>query len=162
MRLEMHVYRQWETLFSVCGEMWANDWLKFFTLEPARTNPVHPGHPCITAGRYQIKLTHSPHLGYVCPELLDVPERSAIRIHIGNYPKDVEGCTAVGTRHEPDAVWESGIAFEQLMRLLQRYDEIWVTYHDRPRLIEGRKDGRQGEPIDTATSEASSGAAPGI
>jgi len=76
--------------------MWVDNQFEAFTLEPARTNPIHSGHPAIPAGEYPLVLTFSPHFKMVTPEVLDVPKRSAIRIHIGNFPKDSLGCTLVG------------------------------------------------------------------
>lgn len=90
-----------------------------FCLEPARVNPVNAGHPCIPVGEYRVILTPSPHLGYLTPELLDVPERSDIRVHIGNYPKDSLGCILVGETNTLDAVGNSHSAFEDLMALLK-------------------------------------------
>jgi Family of unknown function (DUF5675) len=130
--IDLHVYRKWETARSVCGELWRDGSFWLYTLEPSRYGPVNPGHPCIPAGKYQFVLTHSPHLGYVCPELVDVPGRSAIRIHIGNEPADVLGCTAIGYTHDTDWVGNSGVAFRDLMRALPIPVSGEITYHDGP------------------------------
>jgi hypothetical protein len=50
-----------------------------YYLEPSRYTPFYSGHPCIEAGSYHVVLTMSPHLGYVCPEVLNVPGRTEIR-----------------------------------------------------------------------------------
>lgn len=127
----IEVRRKWETGKSVCGEMYIDNQFECYTLEPARTTPVHLGHPCIPAGEYKVILSLSPHLKYVTPELLDVPGRSAIRIHIGNYPKDVLGCTAVGEGHETDAVTNSHAAFDSLMTLLRTANgDLTARYTD--------------------------------
>lgn len=117
---------------SVTGEMWVDGQFECYTLEPAYLEPVHPGHPAIPVGRYQVILTPSPHLGYLCPEVLKVPGRLAIRWHVGNRPEDVLGCVAVGLGHVVDWVSESRKAFEKLMTLLQfnPLEPIWVTYSD--------------------------------
>jgi hypothetical protein len=65
----------------------------------------------------------------VCPEVLNVPGRSAIRWHIGNFPKDVLGCCVVGTTLGLNAVVNSKIAFGALMEKLQG-NEIVAEYHD--------------------------------
>jgi hypothetical protein len=132
MRLDLDIYRTWETPASVCGELWLRGLRWFYTLEPARVNPVIPGHPCIPAGTYRVILSKSPRLGYICPEVLDVPGRSEIRWHIGNFPQNVEGCTAVGETHEPDFVGESAVAFKRMMKILVTTEYIFVTYHDAP------------------------------
>ena len=147
MPLELDLYRKWETARSVCGELWLNGMFWLYTLEPARVNPVIPGHPCIPAGRYQLKLTMSPRLKYVCPELLDVPGRTHIRWHVGNNPEDVEGCAAVGEEHGYDYVSTSHGAFNRLMSVLRNYDPIFVTYHDGPPFKEGEKDGQRSAEV---------------
>jgi len=107
-----------------------------FTLEPG-ANPVHPGHPTIPTGKFRVLLTHSPHLGYVTPELQDVPDRTNIRIHAANFVEELLGCTAVGeTRtllaaQDAWAVWSSLKTFYALMEKLERAtDPIWIEYLD--------------------------------
>ena len=57
------------------------------------------------------------------PLLLDVPNFDGIRIHIGNYPKDTEGCILVGRSEKEDYVGESRIAFEALFaKMKAAYD----------------------------------------
>ena len=131
--MKVEIRRRWETPRSITGEMWVDGQFECFTLEPARANPVNPGHPCIQAGTYKVVLTPSPHLGYVCPEVLDVPGRTAIRWHIANAPKDVLGCVGVGEKHSLDWVAFSKFAFEKMMTLLKTSsDGIEVTYLDPP------------------------------
>ncbi len=48
--------------------------------------------------------------------LIDVPGFTGIRIHIGNFPKDTEGCILVGTKLGIDKVVNSKIAFDGLMQ----------------------------------------------
>jgi hypothetical protein len=131
-QLALDIYRCWETPASVCGELWVHGTRWLYTIEPSRLTPVHPGHPCIPAGRYRAILSKSPHLGYICPELLDVPGRSEIRIHIANWPRDLLGCTGVGETHDTDVVGDSGVAFRRLMKSLVLYQDIWVMYVDGP------------------------------
>jgi hypothetical protein len=113
------VQRKVETLKSIIGELWVDGQLENLTLEPARLNPVNVGHPCIPAGEYALELTFSPHFAIVTPEVMNVPGRSAIRIHVGNFPKDTLGCTLVGSTKGTDAVYGSKETFEKLMTLLR-------------------------------------------
>lgn len=129
--MKAEIRRIWETDKSVCGELWLDGIMQCYTLEPARVNPVIPGHPCIPAGIYKVILSHSPHLGYNTPEVLDVPGRSGIRWHVGNKPADVLGCAAVGQTHAEDWVGESDVAFNKLMGILALViDDITVFYTD--------------------------------
>jgi hypothetical protein len=46
----------------------------------------------IPAGTYIVKRTWSPKFKKFLPEVLDVPERSGIRIHRGTIPEHSKGC----------------------------------------------------------------------
>lgn len=61
--------------------------------------------------------------------LLNVPNRSAILIHIGNYEKDVIGCIAVGKRLSPSKymVLNSGDAIGELRDILPEAFQIRIT-----------------------------------
>lgn len=57
----------------------------------------------IPAGTYEVTFTKSrkfsertPYKNYKGVPLINVPDRSGIRIHIGNFPFDLEGCIALG------------------------------------------------------------------
>lgn len=133
--MHVEIKRQIETPGSIISSIYVDGQFVCYGLEPARTTPVHPGHPCIPAGTYKVVLTPSPHMGYVTPELLNVPGRSDIRWHIGNYPKDVLGCIAVGLVKSKDFVGSSKEAFnDHLMPLLKYAREVGqlidATYTD--------------------------------
>lgn len=116
---------------SVQGVLAVDSQVECWTLEPARTNPYHPGHPCIPAGEYPIILSFSPHFKMVTPELVGVPGRSDIRIHPGNYPKDSLGCILVGDTRQPNFVGLSKAAFASLMTLLKTAtDPITILIED--------------------------------
>src|SRR5450759_1366285 len=123
------IYRKVETGEAITGEFWLDGVRECYYLEPSRYTPFYTGHPCIEAGTYQVVLTMSPHLGYVCPEVLDVPGRTAIRWHIGNFPRDVLGCCVVGTAVGTNQVDNSRSAFDALMAKLEGQD-ILAEYHD--------------------------------
>lgn len=44
---------------------------------------------CIPPGKYECELNESPHHGF-CPEILNVPGRTHVRMHAGNFAGDVE------------------------------------------------------------------------
>ncbi len=127
--MKVDVYRKIETNESITGEFRVDGVMQCYYLEPSRLTPFYAGHPCIHAGTYQVVLTMSPHLGYICPEVLNVPGRTAIRWHIGNFPKDVLGCCVVGTELGRNFVGNSRAAFDALMAKLQGQD-ITAEYHD--------------------------------
>jgi hypothetical protein len=87
----------------------------------------------ISRGVYSAQLDKSPHLGYVCPHL-KVPERdtaaggdAGIRIHIANEPRQVEGCIALGTSIDGDALDNSKSAFDKLMAILPQEFTVTVS-----------------------------------
>ena len=51
----------------------------------------------IPKGTYIVKWTFSPKLLRYTYQVMDVPSRSGIRIHKGNYFFDIEGCILLGT-----------------------------------------------------------------
>ncbi len=136
--MKLEIYRLNETDRSILGRLTLDGQQFCFTLEPSRFHPVHAGHPCIPCGVFKVKLSESPHFGYVTPELLDVPGRSDIRIHRGNKPEDSKGCTLVGENLGPAPDWVSNSkgAFDRLMELCEaaeaRGEEITAEYHDLP------------------------------
>lgn len=62
------------------------------------------------------------------PRLLDVPGYEGILIHIGNYPKDTEGCILVGKNTKVGAVLDSTNTFRELYsRLVFSNSPIKIT-----------------------------------
>jgi len=97
----------------------------FYTAElPDRDNQSNIS--CIPVGVYKVIWTFSSRFKRILPELLNVPHRSSIRIHIGNYAgdtskgykSDVEGCILLGEgiksyTNGQQMLTESRIAFER-------------------------------------------------
>jgi len=56
---------------------------------------------CIPTGLYDCKSSYSPRFKKILPEVLQVPNRSGIRIHSGNYASfkktDSQGCILLGS-----------------------------------------------------------------
>jgi hypothetical protein len=99
------------------------------------------GITAIPAGKYYV-LMHiaSPKyatrpanqsIGGLLPRLANVPGYDGVLIHIGNYPKDTEGCILVGKNKAVGAVLESTETFFQLYPLLKaaadKVEEITIT-----------------------------------
>lgn len=105
----------------VIGTLWHEARKICDTLEP------HIGYPrgeytkgcCIPPGTYRLELTGSIRFRKTLPEILDVPKRSGIRIHAGNYEQDTVGCILPGTRDKSGmCVNNSRAALDVIMRLL--------------------------------------------
>lgn len=70
--------------------------LRFFTLELPWLNNA-PNISCVIDGKYNYKKRVSPGKGYEVIELIDVPGRSYIQIHLGNFTNQIQGCILPGT-----------------------------------------------------------------
>ena len=96
------------------------------------------GITAIPTGRYRVTLgVKSPKYstykqyafcGGFVPRLINVPCYEGILIHIGNYPKDTEGCILVGRNTKVGAVLESAKTFRELYAVLKEAEEpIYIT-----------------------------------
>ena len=88
---------------------------------------------CIPEGVYDLRKRRSPVVERTSGgdftegwEVTDVPERTFIMIHVGNWPDDLEGCIAPGKRYQvlngKNAVVESRSTFRALMKALEGPD----------------------------------------
>lgn len=99
------------------------------------------GITAIPTGRYRVVMNvQSPKFskykqyefckGYL-PRLVDVPGYKGVLIHIGNYPKDTDGCILVGKNTVKGAVMNSTATFKKLYDILKNADEagedIYIT-----------------------------------
>ncbi len=104
-----------------------------FTLELPWVNNI-TSISCIPEGTYEYFYRESPKNGHVI-ELKDVPKRTFIQIHSGNYTRQIEGCILVGDSVRfldadsiPD-VTNSSNTLGQLMLLAGKSGQIEVKRH---------------------------------
>ncbi len=107
---------------SVCtrGELYLLD-LKLQTLEPSDY--------IIPEGMYLIRFTHSPKfssklpyskvLDKKVPEIIGINGHSGIRIHVGNYPSETQGCILVGTTGSDSIILNSRYAYLDFCKKIQ-------------------------------------------
>ncbi len=86
----------------------------------------------INAGVYDLDFTYSPHFNRVMPHLI-VPDRdllaggdAGIRIHWANFPAQLDGCIATGTKVDGDSIDESLVPFNQLYSIIYGQTPIKV------------------------------------
>ena len=84
---------------------------------------------CIPLGTYQGQVQPSPHFNRDLPELLDVPGRSQILMHVGNTTKDTLGCILLGLSRniEDHSIGQSRAATQALLDQLAEYDGFMLT-----------------------------------
>jgi len=74
---------------------------------------------CIPEGEYKVRLRlarESATRDYLHLLVQDVPNRDFILVHIGNYPSQTQGCILVGNGREQDAVNNSRLAMDLVMK----------------------------------------------
>ncbi len=108
------------------------------------------GLPCVSLerfavmipeGRYEVTLTvssratagtlWSPYGDHMLPQLLDVPGRTAVRCHAGNYITQTDGCILVGSEHDATELLHSRPALTRIINELRDAelagDSVWLT-----------------------------------
>ncbi len=96
------------------------DGLRFYTLEPI--NPV------ISEGHYLLTFTYSPRFSlkppyakfFGVPLVNGVKCHEGIRIHVGNYKSDTQGCILVGTKCDSTMLFDSRKAYRNLMERVEQ------------------------------------------
>lgn len=82
----------------------------------------------IPAGRYEVKITDSVRFKRPMPQLMNVPGFGGIRIHVGNYAGDTEGCLLLGKCHSKDFIGNSRDAFGAFFEKLKAVKEkVYIT-----------------------------------
>jgi len=120
MHLEIIRNKQ-QSLHSTIGKLYVNSSPQCYTLEPPLLPDLASGNGfvCIPPGTYKLTIRWSNEHKKLLPHVEDVPGRTAIEIHIGNFPRDTKGCALVGkTQNVPDFIGMSGDAFTDLLNLL--------------------------------------------
>ncbi|WP_018249855.1 DUF5675 family protein [Orenia marismortui] len=128
---EIRVIRKEETGEATLGEIYVDGEKIGHTLEPPwRQNKANES--CIPPGEYNafIRKRGSSRWNYDVIQLEEVFNRSAVQIHIGNYPKNTRGCILVGKGKGKNAVWSSRDAFEDLMSRLGKEELKVVVEYD--------------------------------
>lgn len=113
--MKIRVERKWPRDKYIIGRIYIDGKYICNSLEPAWKNNAR--YTAIPPGTYEVILNYSPKFRRVLPLLLNVPGRSSIRIHKGNYPKDTQGCILPGENTKVGAVLNSTKYEEQFVKL---------------------------------------------
>lgn len=119
--MHLQIKRHTLTPTSTLGDLYIDGAFFCRTLErPDAAQPGVSGAVCIPLGTYGLSVTYFPHMKEDAPLLSGTEPRTGIFIHVGNYPKDSEGCILVGLSQSKDFVGNSKDAFERLMTKLAK------------------------------------------
>lgn len=126
--MELHLKRIFKGSEYIIGRLHIERDKLCDTLEPSLTRKAHPAIP---AGRYKVVPHPSARFKGIRPLLENVPGRSAILIHEGNYPKDTQGCILVGQNSVKGMVTSSKATLAKLMPLIKdawkKGEQVWIT-----------------------------------
>lgn len=135
--MELVVNRNRPTKHSTTGQLSLNDELLYTTLEPPPVPDLSlsgNGYRSIPAGTYQLTIRWSPKFSKAVPHVENVPGRTFIELHIGNFPSDTDGCTLIGTilpgPVQPDYIAQSSLAWADMMTRM--YAESTLTNPEAP------------------------------
>jgi hypothetical protein len=127
---EITIYRQYASEGCTSGYLYVDGNLICYTLElPWRDNIGYISS--IPKGTYKATIRYDKKDQWRI-QLLGVPNRNGIQIHIGNYTSEIQGCVLVGSSVNVDgcSVGGSGTAYEA-MKLACYFSsgaEITVTF----------------------------------
>ena len=129
---DIELNRIYQDEFSTLGILLIGRW-KCFTLElPWRDNKKNES--CIPGGEYKYIKRLSPSRGLTVIELVDVPGRSYVQIHPGNFTTHTLGCILPGMglkdiNHDGVCdVTNSRAAFDKIMALAPDSGVIEICY----------------------------------
>lgn len=124
--LRLSVTRIWFSDKSTIGALDIAGVQQCYSLEPSEASGK-----LIPPGTYRLVLLPSKRFETYTPHVLNVPGRSAIEIHPGNYPFDTEGCALVGQYRSADFVGNSREAFNELIAQLDAAQDMQIQYTEQ-------------------------------
>lgn len=84
------------------------------TLEPSITAKEFPA---VKTGIYSLSIVWSSKFGCYMPRI-EVPNRTGILFHVGNYPHDTKGCVLLGMNTIKGSVTASKVTFNSFFDML--------------------------------------------
>lgn len=114
----INLFRKTYTDKSTIGEIVVDGNHQCWSLEP--TCRKQAGVPiAIPTGRYKIEMLWSTKFKMDTPHIQEVPGRTFIEIHPGNFPNDTLGCILLGNTVDVDFVGESRKAYSALVMKIE-------------------------------------------
>ncbi len=80
------------------------------------------GKTAIPYGRYEVVVNRSTRFKVDLPQLLKVKEFGGVRMHVGNFPTDTEGCLLIGKGCDVSKgmITSSKIGFGEVFELIEK------------------------------------------
>jgi Family of unknown function (DUF5675) len=108
---------------AVFGTLTVDGQMPCFTLERLEVQ--------IPTGTYPIEMTFSPRFQRMLPLLDQTEPRTDIRIHVGNWPRDTDGCILVGLGLGDNMITQSLAALDplviQIQQAVERGEQVTLT-----------------------------------
>lgn len=123
------------------GQMYFPDGTMFYTVEqPWRNNEQN--RSCIPEGDYELDMRRSPVVQRITRgryeegwEVTEVPDRSYIMVHPGNWPWNFQGCIGVGEEYGlisgAYGVRHSQRAFVRFMEVMETSNSWWLVVREK-------------------------------
>lgn len=138
--MELRLIRTFFSDKQTIGELYIDDKLTYYTMEDKDRylenngcSSKIPKETAIPRGKYKVIVDYSNRFKKDMPHVLDVPCFEGIRIHVGNYAGDTEGCLLIGLGYSlTDKEWmviQSQKAFDDFFPKLKKAlekDEVWI------------------------------------
>lgn len=121
--MEIKVIRKWPRNNYIIGQMFIDGVFFCHTMEPPRSG----AHPCIPAATYEVQMYPSAKFRGMRPIILNVPKRSGILIHEGNYPRQTQGCILVGRNMSVGTLSFSKNTLDELIYRIKLADKVSIT-----------------------------------
>ena len=110
--MRIKVERRWPKDKYIIGRIYIDGEYICNSLEPPWKNNAR--YTAIPKGVYEVIMNYSPKFKRVLPLLLNVPQRSAIRIHRLNRPSETQGCIGPGLNTQVGMI-TSSTKYEELI-----------------------------------------------
>jgi len=109
-----------------------------YTLElPWRDNVK--GESCIPCGDYKVEWEYSPKFKTSLYELRDVPNRTEIKFHAGNWVNQTDGCILPGLTQAGEAVERSQEALEKMYSITDKPRPFTLSVREAALFIPGEQ-----------------------
>ena len=114
--MRIKVERRWPKDKYIIGRLYIDGEFICNTLEPPWKDNAR--YTAIPKGIYEVIMNYSPKFKRVLPLLLNVPDRSSIRIHRLNYPSQTQGCIGPGLNTKVGMITSSSIYEEKICKMI--------------------------------------------